>query len=105
MTDIAAADSIVRACTTEPKESKEPKESDFKIPTSKQEFDKVVNDLMSVGSSKSEAEQLIGMRRTAFNRATREFKKNNTKTVYKSNIKKTSKNSKQTSQMTDKYGN
>ena len=90
---------------TEPREPKEPKESDFKIPNSKEEFDKIVNNLMSVGLSKSEAEQLIGMRRTAFNRATREFKKNTNKTVYKSNIKKTSKNSKLTSQLTDEYGN
>jgi hypothetical protein len=103
--DTSVIDTIAKACSTDQNEPKEPKESDYKIPNSKEEYDKIVNDLMSVGSTKSEAEQLIGMRRTAFNRATREFKKSTNKSANKSNIKKSSKNSKLTSQLTDEYGN
>jgi hypothetical protein len=57
-----------------------PQESDFKLPASDEELNEIIFNLMNAGSSKSEAERIIGMRRTTYNRACREYKKANSTT-------------------------
>ena len=52
-----------------------PEEKDFNLPMSKDELNSMVNKLVKAGSTQSEAEQIIANRKTAFNKATREFKK------------------------------
>jgi hypothetical protein len=54
-----------------------PQESDFKISASSEEYNEIVFNLMSAGSSKEEAEQILRMRKPIFSRACREFKKEN----------------------------
>ena len=56
-------------------ESNGPREKDFHLPTSQEEHKFMVEKLVSAGTLPSEAEQIINNRRTAFNKATREFKK------------------------------
>ena len=58
-----------------PVESNGPREKDFHLPTSQEEHKFMVEKLVSAGTLPSEAEQIINNRRTAFNKATREFKK------------------------------
>ena len=53
----------------------EPKREDFLVPQSKAEHDKIVDRLITGGSTLSEAEQIIAARKTAFNKALKEFKK------------------------------
>ncbi len=86
-----------------------PKESDFKIPQSEEEYNEVVFNLMNAGSSKDEAEQIIGMRKTNYNRACREFKKATMKPVRKSSQKlgqkQSTKSSKQSGNQPTSNGN
>ena len=53
----------------------EPKREDFLVPQSKAEHDKIVDRLITGGSTLGEAEQIIAARKTAFNKALKEFKK------------------------------
>jgi hypothetical protein len=68
-----------RPITTERFNTKNgPQETDFKIPSSKEEFNKINFNLISAGSSKSENKQIITMWQTAYNRACLEYMKANT---------------------------
>jgi hypothetical protein len=72
-----------------------PQETDFKLPASEEELNEVIFNLMNAGSSKNEAERIIGMRRAAYNRACREYRKANSSThAAKPTNKKPAKNSK-----------
>ena len=72
-----------------------PQETDFKLPASEEEFNEIISNLMNAGSSNNEAERIIGMRRAAYNRACREYRKANSSThAAKPTNKKPAKNSK-----------
>jgi hypothetical protein len=78
-----------------------PQETDFKLPASEEELNEIIFNLMNAGSSKNEAERIIGMRRAAYNRACCEYRKSNSSTHAAKPInKKPAKNSKHDSMNT-----
>jgi methionine synthase I (cobalamin-dependent) len=79
-----------------------PTKKDFQIPMNKTEHDEVVRKLVLGGSSIAEAKQVITSRKTAFNRANREFKK---KSQSISNTCKRTGPSKLSSQQINEHGN
>jgi hypothetical protein len=60
-----------------PKGQLPPSKMDFKVPSNRVEHDQMITDLISVGIAKDEAEQIINMRKNAFNKACRDIKKQN----------------------------
>ena len=69
-----------------------PTPAEFRVPVNKIEHNQMVERLVSGGSLASEAEQVIAGRKTAFKKALREHKRDNTpKTI---NTRRNSKNSK-----------
>ena len=61
--------------TSNAAEADKPQEKDFHLPSSKEEHKVMVEKLVKAGSLPTEAEQIICNRRTAFNKACREYKK------------------------------
>ena len=53
----------------------EPKEEDFEIPTTKEAYESMIDRFKTVGLSKTEADEAIKNRTTAYNKACREHKK------------------------------
>ena len=70
-----------------------PTRESFRVPRDAIEHKEMVARLVTGGSLLSEAESIIAARKTAFNKANREFKKNKS-TLVKGNLKKPSKQSK-----------
>ena len=60
-----------------PKGQLPPSKKDFKVPSNRVEHDQMITDLISAGIAKDEAEQIINMRKNAFNKACRDIKKQN----------------------------
>jgi hypothetical protein len=60
-----------------PKGQLPPSKEDFKVPSNRVEHDQMITDLISAGIAKDEAEQIINMRKNAFNKACRDIKKQN----------------------------
>ena len=56
-------------------ELKEPTEADFDIPTTEESYELMVERFASIGLAKWEVDKAIENKRTAFNRACREYKK------------------------------
>ena len=56
-------------------ETREPTEADFDIPTSDESYERMVERFASIGLAKWEVDKAIENKRTAYNRACREFKK------------------------------
>ena len=52
-----------------------PSKKDFKVPANRVEHDEMITNLISAGIAKAEAEQIINMRKNAFNKACRYIKK------------------------------
>jgi hypothetical protein len=90
-------------CNMVTKNCNEPKRSDFQIPEDESEHELFIERLMTVGSTRLEAEQIITSRKTAFNKATRKFKRLSVKQT-RSRLKKDSKNSKRVSKEPDQHG-
>ena len=80
-----------------------PEEKDFNLPASKGELKTMVDKLIKAGSSQSEAEQIIANRKTAFNKASREFKKSQSVKLAKQSQKRVTKTSKTASLNKPKY--
>ena len=72
-------------------ESLEPTEADFEIPTSAEEYESMFDRFATIGLSRVDLDKVLESRRTAFNKATREFRKK--KNVETKNAKKPRKNS------------
>jgi hypothetical protein len=81
----------------------EPKRSEFQIPENESEHELFIVKLMTVGSTRLEAEQIITSRKTAFNNANREFKRLSVRQP-RSHLKKDSKNSKRVSKEPNQHG-
>ena len=58
-----------------PNEDKAPTEEEFDIPTTKEAYESMLDRFKTVGISKSEADEAIKIRTTAYNKACREHKK------------------------------
>ena len=71
-----------------------PEEKDFNLPASAGELKLMVDKLVKAGSSQSEAEQIIANRKTAFNKASREFKRSQSVKIAKQSQKRATKTSK-----------
>ena len=56
--------------------TKAPTEQDFKVPRNETEHNEMVTRLTDGGSTPTEAEQIIAARKSAFNKASKQFKKN-----------------------------
>ena len=59
----------------DPNTTPPPTQRDYKVPTNQFEHNQVVAGLVSGGSSQAEAEQVIASRKTAFNKAMKDYKK------------------------------
>ena len=74
-------------------EPKEPTEEDFDIPTIEEAYERMVERFASIGLARWETDKAIDNKRTAFNKACREFKKAQMKqskrSVRKNSIQKT----------------
>ena len=79
-----------------------PTKKDYMIPLSKTEHEEVVRKLVLGGSSVSEAELVIATRKTAFNKANKEFKKKSMPGV--ANMKKSRTSRKLSNQPDVEYG-
>jgi hypothetical protein len=77
-----------------------PSKKDFMVPANRIEHDQMVAKLISAGIIKSEAEQIISMRKNAFNKACRDAKK-----LGENANKKVTKNSKLVSSKSKQNGN
>ena len=64
------------------------------MPASVGELKLMVDKLVKAGSSQSEAEQIIANRKTAFNKASREFKRSQSVKIAKQSQKRATKTSK-----------
>jgi hypothetical protein len=80
-----------------------PEEKDFKMPASKGELKSMVDKLIKAGFSQSEAEQIIANKKTAFNKASREFKKSQSVKLAKQSQKRATKTSKTASLKNPEY--
>ncbi len=73
---ILVTDNITRPLVeSEKSKSNEPKQVDFLVPGTKAEHEQMIDRLIQGGSLLGEAEQIIASRKTAFNKALKEFKK------------------------------
>ena len=74
---ILVTDNITRPLVeSEKSKSNEPKQVDFLVPRTKAEHEQMIDRLIQGGSLLGEAEQIIASRKTAFNKALKEYKKN-----------------------------
>ena len=60
-----------------PKQPTKPKPSDFNVPETDEEFNRMVEGMMTCGMRFNEAEANIKTRKTAYNRAMREYDRDN----------------------------
>ena len=87
-------------CNTTTENCNGPKRSEFQIPENESEHDLFIEKLMTVGSTRLEAEQIITSRKT---KANREFKRLLVKQP-RSHLRKDSKNSKRVSKEPNQHG-
>ena len=99
---ILSQDSVVKL--NESAYAREPTKKDFLIPESKLEHEEAIETLVQAGVRQTEAEQIISLRKTAFNKACKEFKKLPTKGM-KQYQKKTKRTSKLVNQSQDNHDN
>jgi hypothetical protein len=81
-----------------------PEEKDFNLPASKDEIKSMVDKPIGAGSTQSEAEQIIANRKTAFNKASRDFKKRQPVKLAKQSQKRATQNSKTVGLNKSEYG-
>ena len=81
-----------------------PTKADFLVPANKTEHEDMVSTLMKAGIRYTEAEQLIALRKTSFNRACKDFKKTPSN-ANKQTQKKTNRKSKQLNKSQDEHVN
>ena len=72
-----------------------PSPGDYLVPTNLVEHNLVVARLVSAGTLPAEAEQTIALRKAAFNKAVREYKKEPTQNTNQNGAKKLTRQSKQ----------
>ena len=59
---------------TLPDKQSAPREEDFGIPTSETEYESMVERMATCGFSRTDLEKILETKKTAFNKATREFR-------------------------------
>ena len=93
----------VQAVKTKPSTTVGPKREDFLIPANETEYNQMVERLVAGGSSVVEAELIISSRKSAFNKANREYKRGPGKQT-KQSQKKETRQSKHVEKDHDDYG-
>jgi hypothetical protein len=92
----------IKSKTSPIKTNMQPQKKDFMVPSNQVQHTEMISSLVCAGISPTEAEQIISIRKNAFNRACREWKK---MTESNSTTKKSNKSSKNAVTKSNKNGN